>query len=144
MGMLLLIWRELGMGKFPHSWLSSHSEKGFPHSRLRRSWGNNFSLFLLSHSWGNGDVPFVTHGEIFFSAFVASPLRRKNPIPNSLQMRNRPFPSVLTKRHHISGSALFKDFNWWVQDLVISRKKFCKRYQAWKLTSAAAPISHLL
>ena len=27
MGMLFLIWKELGMGKFPHSWLSSHSEK---------------------------------------------------------------------------------------------------------------------
>ena len=53
MGMLYLIWRELGMGKFPHSWLSSHSEKEFPHSRLRRSWGNTLSLFLLSHSCGN-------------------------------------------------------------------------------------------
>ena len=40
-------------GKFPHSWLSSHSEKKFPHSQLRRSWGNFLSLFLLSHSWGN-------------------------------------------------------------------------------------------
>ena len=40
-------------GKFPHSWLSSHSKKKFPHSRLRRSWGNFLSLFLLSHSWGN-------------------------------------------------------------------------------------------
>ena len=53
MGMLYLIWRELGMGKFPHSWLSSHSETEFPHSRLRRSWGNTLSLFLLSHSCGN-------------------------------------------------------------------------------------------
>ena len=53
MGMLFLIWRELGMGKFPHSWLSSHSETEFLHSRLRRSWRNTLSLFLLSHSWGN-------------------------------------------------------------------------------------------
>ena len=53
MEMLYLIWRELGMGKFPHSWLSSHSETEFLHSRLRRSWRNTLSLFLLSHSWGN-------------------------------------------------------------------------------------------
>ena len=65
MGMLFLIWKELGMGKFPHLWLSSHSEKEFLHSRLRRSWRNTLSLFLLSHSWGN-----------FF------------PIPNSFQIRN--------------------------------------------------------
>ena len=75
-----------GTSPFPHSWLSSHSKKEVPHSRLRRSWGNYFSLFLLSHSWGNGDVPFVTHGEIFF------------PIPNSLQMRYRPIPTFSEHR----------------------------------------------
>ena len=53
MGMLFLIWKELGMGKFNHSWLSSHSETEFLHLRLRRSWRNTLSLFLLSHSWGN-------------------------------------------------------------------------------------------
>ena len=88
MGMLFLIWRELGMGKFPHSWLSSHSETEFLHSRLRRSWRNTPSLFLLSHSWGNGDVPFVTHGEIFFPPSWLRHSGRENPIPNSLQMRN--------------------------------------------------------
>ena len=52
---------------FPHSRHSSRSKKKFPHSRLRRSWGNLFSLFLLSHSWGKYNVPFVIHGEIYFS-----------------------------------------------------------------------------
>ena len=86
MGMLFLIWKELGMGKFPHSWLSSHNEKEFLHSRLRRSWRNTLSLFLLSHSWGN-----------FFSLFAASPLIRKNPIPNSFQIRNSSYLPNLSK-----------------------------------------------
>ena len=45
MGMLFLIWKELGMGKFPHSWLSRNSETEFLHSWLRCSWRN-----FLSHS----------------------------------------------------------------------------------------------
>ena len=64
------------MDKFPHSSLKAHNifpihgfavivKRNFP---IRRSWGNLFSLFLLSHSWGKYNVPFVIHGEIFFSS----------------------------------------------------------------------------
>ena len=69
MGMLFLIWKELGMGKFPHSWLSSHSETEFLHSRLRRSWRNTLSLFLLSHSWGNFPSLILSRWEITFSCW---------------------------------------------------------------------------
>ena len=86
-----------GTFPFPHSWLSSHSKKEFPHSWLRRSWGNHFSLFLLSHSWGKGNVPFVTHGEIFFPHSWLRHSWRKNPIPNSLHMRNRSFKKFAKK-----------------------------------------------
>ena len=63
---------------FPHSRLSSRSEKKFPHSRLRRSWGNFSSLLLLSLSWGNIIVPFMTHREFVFPLLAASPPRRGN------------------------------------------------------------------
>ena len=32
-------------------------------------------------------VPFVTHGEFYFSPFIASMVMEKNPIPTSSQMR---------------------------------------------------------
>ena len=63
---------------FPHSRLSSHSEKKIPHSRLCRSWGIFSSLFLLSLSWGNMIVPFMTHKEFAFPLLAASPPRRGN------------------------------------------------------------------
>ena len=78
------------MGKFLHSSLKAHHI--FPIHGLAVmvkinftisscSWGNLSLPFLLSHSWGKYDVPFVIHGKIFFSPFVASPLKGKNPIP---------------------------------------------------------------
>ena len=68
------------MGKFLHSSLKAHYI--FP---IRHSWWNFFSPRLLSHSWGKYNVPFVIHGEIYFSPFVASPLKGENPIPISPQ-----------------------------------------------------------
>ena len=111
-GMLFLIWRELGMGKFPHSWLSSHSETEFLHSRLRRSWRNTLSLFLLSHSWGN----------FFFPPSWLRHSGRENPIPNSLQMRNSSFPGYILSmlmhatawEHHLGSDGTLK----WVLLLV--------------------------
>jgi hypothetical protein len=32
-------------------------------------------------------VPFVTHGEFYFSPFIASMVMEKNPIPTPSQMR---------------------------------------------------------
>ena len=37
-------------------------------------------------------MPFVTHGKIYFSPVVASPLPGKNPIPVSLHQGYQPFP----------------------------------------------------
>ena len=95
---------------FPHSWLSSHGKNKFPHSLLRSSWGNLLSPFLLSHSWGKYDVPFVIHGKIFFSPFVASPLKGKNPIPIPPNYGIKPFTidcwrllECCTKQREIGG-----------------------------------------
>ena len=37
-------------------------------------------------------MPFVIHGKIFFSPFVASPLKGKNPIPIPPNYGIKPFP----------------------------------------------------
>ena len=84
-------WITKGTLYFLHSWLSSHGKNKFPHSLLRSSWGNLLSPFLLSHSWGKYDVPFVIHGKIFFSPFVAPPLKGKKPIPIPPNYGIKPF-----------------------------------------------------
>ena len=81
MGMLFLIWRELGMGKFPHSWLSSHSEKEFPHSAA--------SPLMGKYSFTIPAKPFMW--KFFFPPSWLHHLGQENPIPISLQMRSRSF-----------------------------------------------------
>ena len=53
-------------------------------------------------------MPFVTHGKIYFSLVVASPLPGKNPIPVSQHQGYLPFPGSklkLTSKTYPEGNA---------------------------------------
>ena len=143
MGMLFLIWKEVGMGKFPHSWLSSHSETEFLHSRLRRSWRNTLSLFLLSHSWGNffsrlrgfatqgGKIPslILSRWEIaHFPRFVSNFTTYKSREMYLFRMRQ--FEELTFSQHkliHFHTSRVAEGHEWLGNELTSAEKKLIPR-----------------
>ena len=68
-------------GKFPHSWLSSHSEKKVSPFAASPLMGK-FSFTIPAN-------PFM--GKLFFLYSWLRHSYRKNPIPNSFQIRNSSF-----------------------------------------------------
>ena len=76
-------------------------------------------------------MPFVIHGKIFFSPFVASPLKGKNPIPIPPNYGIRPFighlPDFVTRKYLLAPPLNLPDnfvcyclFDWAPEATVIS------------------------